>query len=839
MTNPNFLEPNSAPAPSKTGVSFSSVETQKELRLEKATKLKAMGHDPYTPDSKRDFTLGFVKFWFDFVHKFDLAKITEDLDLGTLDYFLTDILFPESLVQMLENKIYMRRISDGLDFDALGFENEFERAVLDEARALLPDLSKYTEDLRVTFKEELLPSRGDDYSFNLEELEELPELNLKPNQNVILAGRIKSKRVSGKIAFATVEDESCPEGFQFIFKKDSLETQPTDPTQSPESLSATNSNNTDSTDTKDEVSFSKIQNDEPEITALNFADFKEFFDEGDYIQASGILQYSNSGEPSLFVENFEILTKTLRPLPEKLDYSNIEARYLDRVADIKMNTKDDNGLSVRDIIRAKAKYWQIWREEMQNEGFLEVECPIFESTPGGADAKPFKTFYNELDQEMYLRISLELPLKKLIAGGFEKVFEIGRIFRNEGSDPTHLQEYTQIEWYWTYSNYFDAMPFTVRVYRRIAQELLGKLEQIDYNGNSINWGTWLTDTEAKKLGWQVTDGWPAIPYFEAVRYFSKNFYKNGEINLEGKNYAQLLDIAKNEGIEIEKGTSIANLIDKIYKKVARPFMVNPMFLILQPVDLEPLAKRDPQQPDLVHRWQIIAGGQELGKCFSELNDPKDQYERLLDQQSARDAGDDEAQFMNEDYVKALEYGLPPLSGFGMSERMVSFLLGKHIRECVTFPHIRTQEMENNSKSKETKVAHAIILDTPEIPLWTKLNAAAHLSASLGAREGKELIWMDHTNTQDGEAIPMNIQHAILMKTTAQRVKLLELKKLADLDPELTVTIFTEEMRDSPSDQKVKEAQESKNAAEIGWLGVLVFGDKKKVEELTAEFKLAE
>ena len=827
MTNSNSPEinPSSIPAVPKTGISFSSVETQKELRLAKAAKLKASGHDPYTPDSKRDFTLGFVKFWFDFVHKFDLTKITEDLDLGTLDYFLTDILFPESLVQMLENKIYMRRISDDLDFDALGFENEFERAVLDEARALLPDLSKYTEDLRVTFKEELLPTRGEDYNFNLEDLEESPELNLKPNQNVILAGRIKSKRVSGKIAFATIEDESCPEGFQFIFKKDSLDLE-----SSPKIESSLKAN---------EVPLSRGQAEGLGFVALSFSDFKDLFDEGDYIQASGILEYSNSGEPSLFVENFEILTKTLRPLPEKLEYSNIEARYLDRVADIKMDTKDDHGLSVREIIRAKAKYWQIWREEMLNEGFLEVECPIFESTPGGADAKPFSTFYNELDQDMYLRISLELPLKKLIAGGFEKVFEIGRIFRNEGSDPTHLQEYTQIEWYWAYSNYFDAMPFTVRVYRRIAQEILGKLEQIDYNGNTINWSDWLTDFEAKKLGWQVVDGWPAIPYFEAVRYFSKNFYKNGEIDLEGKNYDQLLAIAANQEIEIETGTSIANLIDKIYKKVARPFMVNPMFLILQPVDLEPLAKRDPQQPELVHRWQIIAGGQELGKCFSELNDPTDQYQRLLDQQSARDAGDDEAQFMNEDYVKALEYGLPPLSGFGMSERMVSFLLGKHIRECVTFPHIRTQEMENSSKSKSTMVAHAILLDNENVPLWSKLNAAAHLSASLGAREGKKLIWIDHTNTKDGEKIPMNIQHAILMKTTAKSENILKLKQIADLDPELEVTIFTTEMRDSSNDLKVKEWQESKNAAQIGWLGILIFGDKKKVEKLTAEFNLAQ
>lgn len=675
----------------KLGTSFSSIETQRKLRIEKMNKLRSLSHDPFTPNSHRDEILVNIK------NNFEAKKI------------------------------------------------------------------QYTK--------------------------------------ITLAGRIKSKRTSGKIAFATVEDESLPEGFQFIFKKDTLPLE----------------NNSEN--------------------KLTFDHFLNLFDEGDYIQATGNLELSQRGEPSLFVNKFEILTKSLRPLPEKMDYENIESRYLDRVADIKMNTKDPNGLSVRDIIKMKAKYWQIWREEMVSAGFLEVECPIFETTPGGADAKPFTTFYNELNEETHLRISLEIPLKKLIAGGFEKVFEIGRIFRNEGSSPTHLQEYTQIEWYWSYSNYYDAMPFVAKIYRRIALEILGSLEQIDYQGNKINWGQWLDKKEAEKQGWEMFEGWPAIPYYEAVRYFSKNYYTGGMIDLEGKNYGDLLEIAKKCSIEIEKGTSIANVIDKIYKKVARPFMVNPMFLILQPVDLEPLAKRDPQNPDLVHRWQIIAGGAELGKCFSELNDPLDQLERFKEQQKARDAGDDEAQFMNEDYVKAMEYGMPPLSGFGVSERLVSFLLGKHIREAVTFPHTRSKDDEN-IKSKETMVAHAVLLNTPEIPNWSKLNAAAHLSASFASRVGKSLIHIDHSTTKDGEIIPMNIQHAILMKETEQKSKLLELKRLAETQG-LTVSVFTEEMRESSNDLKVSEKQSAKNAEDVGFLGVLVFGERKQVEDLTTGFKLAE
>ncbi len=611
-----------------------------------------------------------------------------------------------------------------------------------------------------------------------------------------MAGRVKSKRMSGKIAFGTIEDESLPEGFQFIFKKDDL----------PQEYN---------TEKK-----------------LSFENYKDLFDEGDYIQATGKLDLSQRGEPSLFVEEYTILTKSLRPLPEQLDYENVETRYLDKVADFKMNTKDENGLSVRDIIKLKSRYWQIWREEMIKEGFLEVECPIFETIPGGADAKPFTTYYNELNQEVYLRISLELPLKKLIAGGFEKVFEIGRIFRNEGNSPQHLQEYTQIEFYWAYANYFDGMPLIQRIYRRIVQEFLGTYEQIDYNGKSINWGNWCSQEEADRHGWKLVNGWPVIPYFEAIRYFSGD-----KVDLENKTYKELLEIANENKIEIEKGTSMSNLIDKIYKKVARIYIQNPIFLAEQPVELEPLAKRDPENPKLVHRWQIVAGTAELGKCFSELNDPIDQLDRFKAQQAARDAGDDEAQFMNEDYVKALEYGLPPLAGFGMSERLVSFLLGKHIKECVTFPHTRSRDNDSEKPGK-TLVAHSILLNTPEIPTWSKLATSAHLAASLAARQGDRLIGIDRFETQDGEEIPMNIQHTIIIKQTDSREQLLELKRAAEKEG-LKIAVFTEEMRDSNSDEKARDKQEPKKSTELNYLGVLVFGKKSKVDRLTEEFKLME
>jgi lysyl-tRNA synthetase, class II len=432
-------------------------------------------------------------------------------------------------------------------------------------------------------------------------------------------------------------------------------------------------------------------------TLMNFDDFKGLVDEGDYVQVSGKLDYSNTGEPSLFANNITILAKSLRPLPSTMEYNNTESRYLDRVADFKNNTKDDKENSVRDILRAKAKYWSIWREEMEKEGFLEVECPVFESIPGGAEAKPFTTFYNELDQDMYLRISLELPLKKLIAGGFEKVYEIGRIFRNEGSSPQHLQEYTQIEWYCAYTDYLWAAKFTKRVYQRVVKEILNTDIQIDYYGNKINWGNWCTPKMAKENGWITLDdkdGWPMIPYFDAVRYFSR-----GEIDTENKTAEELCELGKKFELDLTPEMGMGTLLDKLWKK-ARVNTRDPFFLTLPPVELEPLAKRDPKNPDLTQRWQIVAGTAELGKAFTELNDPIDQFGRFEDQQKARDAGNDEAQFMDENYVKAMEYGMPPLSGFGTSERFVSFLLGKHIRECVTFPHVRK---EVNNITKESKI----------------------------------------------------------------------------------------------------------------------------------------
>jgi lysyl-tRNA synthetase, class II len=602
---------------------------------------------------------------------------------------------------------------------------------------------------------------------------------------ITLAGRIKKKRSGGKIGFVTLEDESLPSGFQLVFKSDLL----------------THEANADN--------------------GLSFQDFKETIEESDYIQASGYLDRSSTGEESLFITKYIILTKTIRPLPDKLEYNNLEARYLDRVADYKMNTIDENNLSVRDIVKLKSRYWAIWREEMQQEGFLEVECPIFEHTPGGAEAKPFTTFYNELEQDMYLRIALELPLKKLIAGGFESVYEIGRVFRNESSSPQHLQEYTMVEWYKAYADYNWAAKFVKRVYQRVVKEVLGSMEQVDYYDNTINWGEWCSQEEADKNGWELVGGWPKIKYFDAVRYFS-----NGEIDTENKTAEELVKMCyENEIADVRVEDGMATLLDKLWKK-ARVNTVHPFFLILPPVELEPLAKRNEQNPNLTERWQIVAGRAELGKAFSELNDPIDQYNRFSEQQKARDNGNEEAQFMDEGYIKAMEYGMPPMSGFGTSERFISFLLGKHIKECTTFPYVKRDEDEK-AKSK-TMVAHCIILEEGQ-ELWQKMNIASHLSAAYGARIGKELFHIQQSSSKDGIKINMNTTHAIVNKSVSSSLNLWAIKEKADAKG-LVVEMFTQDMQNSSDDRKVDYAHSQKKALDIKLLGILVYGKKSDVEE---------
>lgn len=387
-----------------------------------------------------------------------------------------------------------------------------------------------------------------------------------------------------------------------------------------------------------------------------FDKFKEFIDIGDFIEIKGALSKTKTGEKTLITTHYLLLTKALLPLPEKWHgLEDVEERLRKRYLDFIMNSEE------KELFVKKSKFWHATRGFLLEEGGLEVETPILEQIPGGADAEPFKTHMNALDIDLYLRIAPELHLKRLVVAGFEKVFEIGRIFRNEGIDREHLQDYTQVEIYWAYYDYEKLMELVERLVRHVIQETLGTLEH-EYRGKHINW----------------SGKWKRYDYFD-------EFKKYTGFDLAGIDEKDIKKYAEKEGIDTSIHVGRGRLIDVIFKRKVRPELWEPGFLVLPPVDIEPLAKRWPKDENKVERFQIIAGGSELGKGFSELNDPVDQRQRFEEQTKLREAGDKEAQRMDEDFVEALEYGMPPTAGFAYSERLFSFIMDRPVRETVFFP----------------------------------------------------------------------------------------------------------------------------------------------------------
>jgi len=396
------------------------------------------------------------------------------------------------------------------------------------------------------------------------------------------------------------------------------------------------------------------------ISNLNF--WKKVLDRGDFIFANGIVFKTKKGEKSIEAKKIEIWTKSLRPLPtEWFGIEDEEIRLRQRYLEMILNPE------TRQIFIKKSIFWQTFREELKKQGFLEVETPVLEPIPGGAEAEPFVTHLNALDEDFYLRISLELSLKKILVGGFEKVFEIGRIFRNEGIDREHLQDYTQLEFYWAYYDYNDLMKFVEFLYKKVIKNTVGSLVTV-YNDKKINWG--------KK--------WPRVEYVKLFEKFTR-------INPIKATRDELYKKAKELNLNPEEFAGKGRLIDLIFKKTVRPTLIQPCFLINPPVDIEPLAKRSEKDPNIVERFQVMAGGTELGKGFSELNDPIDQRKRFEEQAKLREAGDKEAQMFDEGFLEALEYGMPPTAGFGVSERLFAVLMNKPVRECVIFPLMRKKK----------------------------------------------------------------------------------------------------------------------------------------------------
>lgn len=387
--------------------------------------------------------------------------------------------------------------------------------------------------------------------------------------------------------------------------------------------------------------------------------FQRSVDTGDFIEVSGEPFKTQRGKESLRAHGWKMLAKSLLPMPaEHFGIKDEELRLRERYLDMLLNPE------LRSMVERRSKFWQVIRQFYLDRGFLEVETPVLETSPGGADARPFITHHNALDIDVFLRISAgELWQKKLLVAGFPKVFEIGRIFRNEGQSREHLQDYTQLESYEAYSDYRAGMTFVQELYRHIVKEVYGRYT-FEINGHTVDFA----------------EEWPVADFVELIE---QRFGINALTCTEDEAIQTVRDNQIQVGEELNKGRAIDHLW-----KAERKNISGPMFLTGIPVYLEPLAKRAQGNHERVERVQVILAGSEMGKGFSELNDPQDQRARFEEQQRLRDAGDDEAQRLDEGYVRAMEYGMPPAFGFGVSERLFAFLENKSAHETQLFPLLR-------------------------------------------------------------------------------------------------------------------------------------------------------
>ncbi|MEI6580607.1 MAG: lysine--tRNA ligase [bacterium] len=440
----------------------------------------------------------------------------------------------------------------------------------------------------------------------------------KSNETKWVSGRIMSIRGQGAIVFITLDDGTAQ--FQGLIKKDSIGEE-----------------------------------------KLNF--FSEVVDIGDFVELQGSFFTTKRGEKTIEAKDWRMLSKSLRPLPEKWHgLQDVEERFRKRYLDILMSPE------IKDLFEKKVKFWDTARSFMKEHGFMEVETPSLEVTASGADAAPFKTYNEDFKLPLYLRICIgELWQKRLMAAGFNKTFEIGRAYRNEGTDANHLQEFTNLEFYWAYANYKDAMSLAEELYKKIALEVFGKTE-FETRGHKFDLG--------KK--------WEKIDYREIIK-------KETGIDVLD---ASLEDI-KNKLEELNvvyDGTTMERLVDTLWKYCRRK-IAGPVFLTGHPKLVSPLSKSMEKNPELTERFQIIIAGAEVGNGFSELNDPIDQAERFEAQKELLKAGDKEAMVPDTEFVEMLEYGMPPTCGFGFGEMLFAFLVDKPIRETQLFPLMKPKNNE--------------------------------------------------------------------------------------------------------------------------------------------------
>jgi len=454
-------------------------------------------------------------------------------------------------------------------------------------------------------------------------------------KEIILVGRIKSLREHGGSTFLHIEDGTGK--IQAYFKRD-------------------------------------------RIGERGYKFFLDNFDIGDFIEVRGILFKTKKGERTIEAADYKMLAKSLLPLPEKWHgLKDVEERFRKRYLDLIFNPEVKKKFELRSRIIKEI------RNFLEKEGFLEVETPILQPIYGGAKARPFKTYLNALDMDLYLRISPELYLKRLLVGGFEKAYEVGRVFRNEGQDRFHNPDFTTLEFYWAYADYKDLMKLTENMFETLLKKIFGSLE-IKYRapqqrGEGEDENELLIAYEGKKINFKTP--WPRLEFGQLLRKYTK-------INLQDLNPEALKKEAQKLDVSFEKSAGKAEIADEIYKKFCRPKIWQPTFIINHPLGAFPLAKQLENNTEKLANFQLVAAGWELINAFSELNDPIEQRKRFEEQEKFFKQGLEEAQRMDEDFLEALQYGMPPAAGFGLGiDRLVALLTDSHsLREVILFPTMR-------------------------------------------------------------------------------------------------------------------------------------------------------
>ena len=538
-------------------------------------------------------------------------------------------------------------------------------------------------------------------------------------------------------------------------------------------------------------------------------DLVDHLDVGDFIGVDGIVMKTKKGELSVGAKKITFLSKALNPYPEKFHgLTDIEVRYRKRPLDLIMNPE------VKGVFIKRAKAISLMREFLEKSGFIEVEIPLLQPTYGGANARPFITKSHAWKSDFYLSISPELYLKRLIVGGYEKVYTICKNFRNEDVDKTHNPEFTMMECYASYWDYNDMMKLTEDAFAYIAKGINGTTK-ITYDKKEID----------------LKPPWKRMTMKQALKEFAK-------LDVDKLTDADLKKLLKEHELEVDpfkRGLAIADL----FGHLCEDKLIQPTFIIDHPKETTPLCKPKRGDPTLIERFEPFINGWEVGNAYSELNDPELQ-EKFFKDQSDQGRAKGETHPPDDDFIDALRYGMPPTGGLGIGiDRLVMLIANQPtIKDVIFFPQMKPERKadEFSGKSRVAKEAVALINEGAGMQKWQELNTIAHLTAAFGARVGRQLFFQDKIETKDGAQINLNIQHVIMIKSAKSAKDIFRISAVAK-KLGLEVAEFTKEMIETTSDCKVIEWTREKPIDKIEFFGALIFGPSDVVEGLTKEFPL--